>query len=178
MKLTKKFIKENSEMTLKEAFPEVFESALEIGKWYKDELSELLFFVLKIRDRNNINGYGFDRKGVYYNSENNYEWGTPNLFKPATPQEIQDALEKEAVRRGFVKGTCIIDIYNGKKENDTVLVSSEKYDYEPVIHGVNQNKMSLRDSDGNILFIDGIWATIIQTITKQEAAERLGMKII
>jgi len=162
MKLTKKFIKENAVMTLKEAFPEVFETVLEVGKWYKYINSDTLVFTEDIEQKK---GYGF-YDGEFEKSSNKWAFYLTDKWIPATPQEIQDALEKEAVRRGF-------------KEGITVTPPCEKWCRNLKIH--NNIFLTIRNEfllGGICIFKNGTWATIIPTITKQEAEERLGMKII
>jgi len=159
MKLTKKFIKENAGITLKEVFPEVFETELVDGRWYK--YNNTLFNYQK-----NGNVYGFLR-GVWKN-DNNWFWNSSIGVEPATPQEIKDALEKESVRRGFKNGNykCLDmpQITENKVENNFFFENNGLW------HG-NKGR-------ANLVFKNGIWAKIIPTITKQEAEERLGMKII
>jgi len=158
MKLTKKFIKENAEMTLKEAFPEVFETVLEVGVWYK--YNTTLFNYQK-----NGNVYGFLR-GVWKN-DNNWFWNSNIGVEIATPQEIQDALEKEAVRRGFKEGVIVKPLW------ETPLYSWNVYENQ-----IRFEEKSNAFYFGCCIFKNGTWATIIQTITKQAAEERLGIKII
>jgi len=161
MKLTKKFIKENSGMTLKEAFPEVFEA---FTGWVKDKNEgrniDWIGYVEK-----DILIYGiasdnvwFDKSGMNVKSRNN---------RPATPQEIKDALEKEAVRRGYKDSVTVKPLW------ETPLYYWNVYDNQ-----VRFEEKSNTFYFGCCIFKDGVWATIIQTITKQEAEERLGMKII
>jgi len=162
MKLTKKFIKENAGMTLKEAFPEVFESDLVDVRWYK--YNNTLFNYQK-----NGNVYGFLR-GVWKN-DNNWFWNSSIGVVTATLQEIQDALEKEAVRRGFEEGNykCLV-LPDHTHKNCTIF----KYDDD-----LNQLFLTNEKTGAaNVVFQKGNWAQIIPTITKKEAEERLGMKII
>jgi len=163
MKLTKKFIKENAGMTLKEAFPEAFETVLEVGKWYKYINTETLVFVEDVKKQK---GYGF-YDGNYEYSHNNWAFHLTDIWIPATPQEIQDALEKEAVRRGYMDSAIVKPLW------ETPLYS----------WNIQENQVRFEEKSnafyfGCCIFKDGIWAQIIPTITKQEAEERLGMKII
>jgi len=162
MKLTKKFIKENAEMTLKEAFPEVFETVLEVGKWYRS--GRCLVCINKIIDKDTIYGYGFDGD-KWYGTYDTSPWGIVENTIPATPQEIQDALEKEAVRRGY---------------KEYVMFKSAVSNYEAICDGKFTYNQKLNELYTNYtcIFSNGKFSTIIQTITKQEAEERLGMKII
>jgi len=176
MKLTKKFIKENAGMTLKEAFPEVFEKPTGYYK-HRDEYPNWICYF----DLENKTYYGIGVSGIWIKCEGKDDFNEMRMYiknncMPSTPQEIQDALEKEAVRR-----------YSGKLINPL---------NAHIMCGYSGNgiKLSFKnthlDSDGRlwisedfekwncIVFDNGVWAQIIQTITKQEAEERLGMKII
>jgi len=153
---------------LKQWFPDVFEVKLEVGKWYKSKDSKLLYFILEIKDRNNINAYGFDAEGIYNKSQSNYEWGTPNNYTEATEQEVFEALKNESVKRGFV-GNIYVNLYEIGFVNNDLLISSE---------------ITWKDgwlnygTKGTAIFRNGKWATIIKTITKKEAEEKLNCKIV
>jgi len=161
MKLTKKFIKENAEMTLKEAFPEVFENVLEVGKWYK--YNDTLFNYQK-----NGNIYGFLR-GVWKN-DNNWFWNNSIGVELATPQEIQDALEKEAVRRYKINDSVFDNWSNCKCRINQLTRFDFSYNSLFVL---NENNSK------TCLFYNGIWATIIKIqITKQEAEDKFNIEIV
>jgi len=155
MKLTKKFIKENAGMTLKEAFPEVFETVLEVGKWYKSTNSKALACVEELF-KDDFKGYGFDKDSIWWSSSE--EWTSSfDLWIPSTPQEIQDALKKEAVRRGYGIGvSCKFGTAKTIRE-----IKSDKFNYN--------KKFNIFTIGSDAILQNGQWATIIQTITKQEA---------
>jgi len=161
MKLTKKFIKENAGMTLKEAFPEVFGCVLEVGKWYK--VNTVHDYLLMFSGNKQEVSLGF-ANGEWENWSFSKKANQLNCI-PATPQEIKNALEKEAVRR--YPDECTVEDLTGQIKK---LYSKRHYDYY-----FEENTLYLY---GWEIFHNGIWATIIPTITKQEAEERLGMKII
>jgi len=156
MKLTKKFIKENAEMTLKEAFPEVFET---FTGWMISNGNGWLGYFEK-----NILKYGLVDE-FWFLSSKAIIVKTVNCDRPATPQEIKDALEKEAVRR-YPKECTVKDLSGEIKK----LYLQRYYDYY-----LEANDLYFC---GLLMFKNGQWATIIPTITKQEAEERLGVKII
>jgi len=173
-KLTKKFIKENAEMTLKEVFPEVFEVEFKIGIWYKSKTHpKMLVFPITEDENGHLFGFGFDNYGTYQKIDNDSQSNcmcnssAKYYLIPATPQEIQEALEKEAVSRGYRDGIIIKPLW------ETPLYSWNVYENQ-----IRFEEKSNAFYFGCCIFKGGIWAQTIPTITKQEAEERLGMKII
>jgi hypothetical protein len=164
-KLTPEIVQElDKEPNIHEMFVRigVVKNQLEVGKWYKSTLIEDVFIFLKDKEKGR---YGFDSNG-WYNVDDSNEFITmDDRWIVATPEEVTKRLIEYAKSIGMVKGAKIIDIYNGKTKTDTVIISSNKFDYEGVPFGEYQGKMALRDSNGSILFINGIWATIIKEET-------------
>ena len=159
---------------VKQWFPEVFKKELEVGKWYKDE-GKFMFCFQGIYSREHVSkAYGFTRSGKWHE---NLGIGNDWEYKEATDQEVFEALKNEAVKRGLADGVYI-NIINNYPHEHLVDRITGKFDYEEVPGGRYEGKMALRDSDGNIIFINGQWATITPTITKEEAEEILGKKII
>ena len=159
----------NAKEVFRNWFPEAFEKPLEVGKWYKlERFGELLVCITDIE--NNL-AYGFDFYGRYLNETT---FGFDSLVE-ATSQEVEASLIAEAKKRGFVKGIFINDLYLGE---NSVIISSNDFDYETIKAGKQVGEMALRDSNGNILFHNGQWATIFNTITKEEAEKLLNKKIV
>jgi hypothetical protein len=164
--ITKEQIKQlaKGNAKVKEWFPEVFETKLEIGKWYKHESSNMLFFPLEIKDENSIRAYGFTMRGNFSSDNGLFEWGNPKAIRLATDSEVLEALKKEAIKRGFVKGAYFKELWakSNCKVNDIVY---------------KHFTLDLR-SNGKCLFHNGKWAEIIKTYTKEEAEKLLNAKII
>lgn len=152
-------------------FPSAFvedkkELILEFGKWYKRPHNKALFCIVGNPENEPFEVYGFDMDG---------NWMEPNkitdkkvqTFKDneveATPEEVKSALEKEAVKRGFVDGVRYNDVHTGSEH----IVRNLQY---------CEDSNDVR-ADGCIFF-KGKWATIIPTITKAEAEQKLNCKII
>ncbi len=151
---------------IKEWFPDAFKEdkvELEFGRWYKSGKS--LF-----NHQEGKNSYGF-RFGKW--QQNN--WSTSaeyfgETITEATPEEITEALTKEAVKRYKVgnyfkcagsRRTRMFD------DNDIVYI--EEYN----------NGIYLKGSkNGEWLMINGKWAEIIPTITKEDAEKEIGKKIV
>lgn len=165
MKITKKFIKENPEMKLKELCPELFETKLEVGKWYKSTKSNALCFVEELF-KNDFKGYGFDYTGEWINYSKDWTI-SHNTWKPATPEEIKNALEKEAVKR-YPSGCIVKDLFGEVKK----IYDERWYDYY-----FNENYFYFC---GLKMFQNGTWATIIKPnqMTKQEAEEKFNIEIV
>jgi hypothetical protein len=161
---------------LKEWFPEAFNVELEVGKWYCHDRSGKGI----VNYQGGSSGYGFSVLNNWRDLiHDRWSFEThAQEWRLATTEECESALIEEAKKRGYKNGLLIQDIYNGKSIEDLVNVSSDLFDYESIKAGVNQGKMALRDSDGSIIFYEGIWAKIIKTFSKEEAEKLLGGKII
>jgi len=141
---------------------------LELNKWYKHALGSLANF-----QGVDKSSYGIS---VFKKHFLNQGWFIDTDFDNwtlATPEEVQTALTKEAIKRGYFRGVKVVDIYNGKSEKDTAIISSNKFDWEEIPCGEKIGQMALRDSNGSIIFHNGQWATIIkhQELTLQQIAD-------
>ena len=154
---------------LKQWFPECFETKLESGKWYTNQAMDkrALFCFTGGYDINlRPLGYGFETCGKWAHDQ--LGWGTVDL-KPATDSEVEAALINEAKKRGF-KGNHIKLISGKIGESSSRLTGTYLY---------NDNRiMAYGDSGTYTLYKDGIWATLIPTMTQKEAEEKLGVKIV
>lgn len=128
---------------------------LEVGKWYKkNDYGDLMFYFNgKYTYKNNENTYGFDYNG-FFQKKIGVHKREVNKYYEATHKEVEQALIKEAKRRGFKKGvkvnrnwtkTKVVDIKNEEFElwDNTILLL---YGYE--------------------IFKDGVWAEIIDEKTE------------
>jgi len=147
-----------SEEIIKKEFPQLFESELEVGKWYKCEGYLMVW-------NNGNNTYGFHRNDF----SKNWVFGKDksHLLTPATEQEVFEALTNEAVKRGYKVGNfkCLLDNQ---------------------IWGYDSCQGYFLDDDGfhldaGCVFKDGVWASIIdqpKEITISEIEKILGYKIL
>ena len=158
---------------MKDEFPEVFEVKLEVGKWYKRPHGKALFFIVGDPKITPFEVYGFDMEGNWMNLEKARTF--PDYEIEATEQEVFEALKNEAVKRGFKEGVYITPMYSDGK------------DYFPDENIINKPlnfhlKVSTLEVDGGDdryrIFVNGKWATILKTKTKEEAEKLLGVKII
>jgi len=158
MKIKKQFVKDNPDMTLKEAFKEVFEKNFQIGSWNAEETDlgagKRLFFIEKEK-QGTCKGYGFNGFGEWIG----HSWYCSEGFEPATHQEVETALIEEAKRRGF-------------KEGVYVNPANKTWSRKLKLHLCkNEREFIFRDNGllccGVEILHNGKWAEIIPTLTKQ-----------
>lgn len=137
---------------LETKFPEAFQK-VEIGKWYKEEGSNLLFYVENIESRDVI-GYGFDRGGRWFS---NYVWKNIPLrkcIKLATEEEIQNAFFNEAEKR-YGKNWKEVKI---KQTIDSELPPDNRGTLIVYYHLPNER---LWNTNG-VLYQNGVWAEVLE----------------
>lgn len=140
----------------KEWFPEVFELPKDFTGWVKDDKYPN---VIAYSEKGYLK-FGFDANCNWVESTST----KLRTEREATEAEVFEALKNEAVKRGFVDGAyyqwvnCPIKKVSG---NYFVLMDDV----------FRINGFSIMDNTGS-------WATIIPTITKEQAEKELGKKII
>lgn len=117
-------------------------------------------------------GYGLDEHGKWETGIDDYTFDRPKNWRPATKKEVQAMLEKEAERRGLVKGVKVKCLNLGREftieGNDTI----NDNDFELGRFWALSNEGAIR------IMKDGIWATPIDDLQKridnliQEAKEK------
>jgi len=150
-----------------------FKEVLEVGKWYKNKGCIACF------EGNGADGYGFNRKNEwrgkgsqwFKGSDGSYIFEGYLLFKDwtlATDKEVEEALIKEAKKRGFKEGVCINNVMNGMLGN---IKEGVEFSYNNVtnrlylIDCVYDNKANYGSSAVNnkyTIFNNGKWAEIIE----------------
>jgi len=149
---------------IKSWFPDAFKKELEAGKWAKSKNTNCLVFITEFA-KYGFNGYGFDNENKFCDLKNDDWTSNLSLWRLATEQEVKTALINEAKKRGLIDGNYI------KSTNGYLgLVNDGNWIY-------SQNANCLYYA-GFILFNNGKWAEIIETITKEEAEKLLNKKII
>ena len=150
---------------IEKEFPKLFKKE-EINGWYKTKKVKGWCVFLE----NGIIRYGFGSFGSWFEGQNH----TYELHKhdyKATDKEVEQALIKEAKNRGFKQGVRIkskwLDAPSEKK-----LIGNFIFD--------NEFELCCRASNGSLwtIFQDGEWATIVETITKEQAEKELGKTIL
>lgn len=135
-----------------------------LNGWFKDSKhSQWLFY-----KENEYIKYGFDTDGNYdivglENSKSDYEFEYE-----ATEQEVFEALKNEAVRLGFKEGVYYDASKLGYEEQKINLIKGDYFEF----------KNNILTIDNWEIFKNGVWAEIIETITKEEAEKQLCKIII
>lgn len=172
LKITKEQVKElynsinktGSLELLKEMFPEAFIEEIKIGTWIKCvSKGNLLFF--KSTEPNSNYGFSFVTKQW---SEKLSVRVMDYEFITATDDEVEAALIAEAEKRGFKPGVYFKSMSSGGLVFNTEVVNWKLWGKNGLaMHGCN-----------SVVMRGGIWATIIPTMTKAEAEDKLNCKII
>jgi len=143
---------------LKKEFPGVFENDIILNRYYKWNGQEpIIGFVDRKTNLLDCYGFKFTVKGkIEYDDYNSLH---KSFLEPVTNEEILSALQKEAEKRGLVEGATIKNHQGTFKLGKLDIVYSEKY---------NNGIWTRQGKDGIWLFINGTWATPIQTVTQKE----------
>lgn len=165
---------------VKKMFPDVFETKLEIGKWYRYNGWLICFTGIK-NDTYKVEllqGYGFDNEMRFRESGN--FGSSPEYWVLANEEEVKSALIKEAERRGFKSGakfkSTISD--NGRIRSVFKYYSEDIFSF---YFDINKITISTKEDEWDencsnpYIFKDGIWAEVIKTkyLTKKQAEEEL-----
>ena len=132
--------------------------------WYKNNNVPkwLMYF-----DLENDKRCGLDCDGVWYTDTKANDWISVEGNYLATPTEVQEALEKEAVKRGFKEGVKFITAYKNQTLQEYKVI--DKFYYEDNIGGL---KSCLCSGNGYI-FCNGIWAEIVKPMSLEELCGNL-----
>ena len=164
----KEFIKKAHESACSEwktniekEFPELFkEDALVVGKWYKWTGDQIGIGVLGEKCKFHKDSY----KLSYFIGEGSYTSCSSKYLEPATDKEVEQALIKEAKKRGFKEGVVANQkpAYNG--HGGTFNINKSNFEYSHFTQNLT--------IDGFGIYNYGKWAEIIkETITKEQAEE-------
>ena len=156
---------------IEKEFPKLFKQALEVGKWYKvkrpeDSIEALICF----SNEPTLYGFGYTKEWTTCFNAKPILYGY-RVCTPATDKEVEEALIKEAKKRGFKKG----DVIKGEFHKSFNGLMIDDYDMDSPSYIPNSNMFALGNK---VLFKKGKWETIIETITKAEAEKELGKTII
>ena len=144
---------------LKSKIEGLMKPELEVGKWYKGTVDfESFIFITEIENvdsydsYNRIHGYGFISGEWNYLSHLFSNTEHEESLVEATPQEVEEALVKEAKRRGLLHGVRFI---SPNCENWGFKVTSNDFHFD----SVNNTLSFTQDLGGTVfLFIHGHWA--------------------
>lgn len=178
-KITEEQIKElaKGNSKVKKWFPEVFEENHKIGVWYKHDAGNL-FNVTDIDSCGSLYGYGFfdgQFKEYYNENEINFNCACNSVAKQytilATEEEVLEALKTEAIKRGFKEGVYFSSL-DGYKINHSIGELDFWLEENNLRITAPKKEWASRNGEGcsnPAIFKNGTWATIIETLTKEEA---------
>jgi len=153
---------------VKNWFPEVFETKLEVGKWKKTPANGL--YCPKEKTKDGFLCYGVCADSIWR------EINIPILITKddvdASDSEVEEALTNEAKKRGLVEGAYFIE-----PENCNVYSSEIRRCIGEIKIWNTINTLCFSGSQ-SLIFKNGIWATVVKTYTKEEAEKMLNAKII
>jgi len=146
--------------SLKEQLQGEKEVEFENGKWYKNIKTDALYCVTKINS-NSFDAYGFNYEGEW---EESCSFGQINSEfnhnrRPATDKEVEEALIKEAKKRGFKVGVTV----NSKKIGGNSVTGSWGLQGKWPFEITNDYGHTLRFG-GSPIYADGVWAEIIDKL--------------
>jgi hypothetical protein len=163
---------------IEKEFPKLFKKE-EINGWYKSkEVKGWCVFL-----ENEISRYGFDSLGNWFEGED-YTYKLEKDDYKATDKEVEEALIKEAKRRGFFN---IGNIFKSCFDDNNEVRDISKYDsstdigyYYVVRDGLRSNGLNTfsKFCSNPLIYQFGKWATIVETITKEQAEKELGKTIL
>jgi hypothetical protein len=152
---------------IEKEFPKLFkEDDLKVGKWYKYPDFENWKLLITDNTKGKEKGVGFNCSEIWMKDWLTYGGNELSSLIPCSDEEVEEALIKEAKRRGFKEGVKFIDVNDGLEE----IVDGDNYRYYPT-----NNILTL---SYDCIFDNGKWATIIETITKEQAEKELGKTIL
>src|SRR6478735_4893214 len=162
-------------------FPDAFKTELIVGKWYKSKIEcnkfKCVFNSLDSKGDQLFDGYGFDCFGNFFNDgQDMVSKEKSKKLVPMSESEVFEALKNEAVKRykigNYVK--CLDINTNLLLSGLGILGSNKTVHYD----GHGRCWMNVNSSRNALRLDNGKWATIIETITKQEAEKLLNKKIV
>jgi hypothetical protein len=133
--------------------------SLEVGKWYvSGSVPNWQMFVESVDCGGDvIYGYGIDYLGRWFSSVEGAS-NSANIEtaeRPATDKEVEEALIKEAKKRGFKEGVEYSSLYGS---SDIGKVNNSGFIYKPSI-----NCLCIKSGEQvDAIFRKGKWATIIE----------------
>ena len=144
---------EELQKQLDEVKQQLNKPTFEVGKWYKRDSGSIIF----IQEFNSlIKGYDVDYVGEWRNEY--ISSGDKSEYRPATDKEVEEALIKEAEKRGFKEGV-IFNSPNATHDfsfNQKLISSTFSLNYNMLEGESDKNTSSC------IIFKDGKWANIIK----------------
>jgi hypothetical protein len=131
----------------------------EVGKWYKttiDKTTTIINYQFTDKEDGAFRGYGLGYANLW---ADNVRISEDAIL--ATPKEVEAALTKEAVKRGFLKTKKVKNNFT-IEEGFIYDITNDKFYFD-----ITLNRLSLA---GIYIFQNGSWAEIIKEKTLDELA--------
>lgn len=134
---------------------------LQVGRWYISE-----YYLLNKQDGNNC--YGISLPDSVWEDKLSHELRSHinGGYREATPEEVTEALTKEAVKLNLIAG----EYAEFGTEKEVRKIGESEYTWS--------ERLGCFYVGSDVLMGDGIWAKHVQTITKEEAEALLNKKIV
>jgi len=157
-------------------FPDAFKTELIVGKWYKSKIEcnkfKCVFNSLDSKGDQLFDGYGFDCFGNFFNDgQDIVSKEKSKKLVPMSESEVFEALKNEAVRRGYENGNY-----------KCLSIPKKTHNVEDNFHfSIIENKLfhgASPTSANNVVFENGKWAEILNTMTVKQVEEKYNIKVI
>lgn len=143
------------------------EPVFTIGNWYKCQTFNSDFFIMNYNPGNKHYGFSYTGKWIH-DSYNVWLTKHPERCKPATDKEVEEALIKEAKRRGFKLGVKFIGVRDVMAEEVEYSCPYDKDDGEAgSSFQYVKGTLYTYGLGRHIVFENGIWAEIV--VEKEES---------
>lgn len=149
---------------MKQWFPEVFETVLEVGKWYNINTGQSKYLLLYSGD--DTESFSGFMEGKWSNDWLCSKDRNQKYAIKATTEEVKEALKKEALKKYKIGDYVYID----ERKTEIRQIDFNEFKYYP-----NNNEFYVGCDELRMFkaFDNGIWASVIPTKTKKEAEELL-----
>lgn len=148
---------------------------LKVGQWFKGTGKSLVFLIdIDIKDRPNgkyITYYGLDYNGIWFNEETEFIRDCSiNKTTPATDKEVEEALTREAKKRGLKINVATTSLISTDLNSDKIT------GYTYIGSGMNSLFGASDGCGGACLFKDGQWAEAIEEPEKKAMGRFLDIR--
>lgn len=161
------YVSDSMQDVIKKTFPKLFPILLDDGKWYT-ACEGNIFRFNGVRDNSGDPcGYGISYCGNWYDA-NDIGWGTEDI-REVTHEELERRLIDVAVSKGYN-----LEQDNFKCVNGIGTTNGGQF----YLNQYNHLWTKSSGKGGKCVFAEGKWADIIPTITREDAEELLGKRIV
>ena len=158
---------------IEKEFPELFKKdGLEIGKWYKYPDVKNWKLLITDNTKGKEKGVGFNCSEIWMKDWLTNGGDELSSLIPCSDKEVEEAIIKEANKRGFKKGVRINSKWLSRP-------SEKRIDGNFIFDNKFELCATTNASMYYTIFENGVWAEIVtETITKEQAEKELGKTIL